>query len=242
MEYPLKLQSINVLCDLLDTRTKFLSGFTKKTSEAGCIYNSLPIEFFVHYPTLMKFMLFKWGHYFVGTEEFNDFNRWRVPPKMAMVVERIKNKCIFDSIFYVWDRSLIWTLVGEIDNFCKMHVMDEENKTEIKKELKDLLSKLEQMLNGTYVPYMMMKSKISFYVSMMNFGFSCCYYASETQYSATFATNFSYSPIDSSRETFEQIKEWVKSLRNISTLLSDSGRIERRLFFEDQQKIVDELL
>ena len=41
---------------------------------------------------------------------------------------------------------------------------------------------------------------------------------------------------------FNKIKEWINSLCHISTLLSRSGRIERRLFFNTQYRIIDEVL
>ena len=48
--------------------------------------------------------------------------------------------------------------------------------------------------------------------------------------------------IENSEEDFAKVKEWINSFCDISTLLSKSGRFERRLFFNAQYKILDDIL
>ena len=240
LEFPQKIRSMDILADMIDVNFKKMSDMSRDSlCEAGNVYNSLPLEFYAFSPVLTKFMFFKWGYYFVKSEEFYNFSSWELPKRLAAITDKFNAIYNFRDSFYVWDNSLIWTLVKEIDNFYRMSIITEEEKNAIKNELKELLSKIEQTLNGTFVPELPLLKDMSFYVSAMNIGFISCYYEGQDQHFAIFQTNFTFSIIDNSDKNFQQIKEWIKSFRNISTLLSHSGRIERRLFFDTQHKIID---
>ena len=109
-------------------------------------------------------------------------------------------------------------------------------------ELKLILSQLEKTLNGTRTPRIPLPSETDFLVSSINVGFSSSYFFSGKKHLALFQTNFFFSMIQDSEDNFNKIKEWINSLCHISTLLSRSGRIERRLFFNTQYRIIDEIL
>lgn len=240
---PMRLRSMDSFCDMIDRNLEKIREINRgEPAETGNVYNSLPMEFFISSPLLTKFMFFKWGNYFVQSEEFNDFSAWRMPERLAAIPAKYGEIYNFREAFHIWDSSLIWTLGKEIVNFYRMHVITEAEKRDISHELKELLSRIEQGLNGTYVSDIPFPEELDFYVSSINVGFSSSYYASGDRQLALLQTNFSFSVIENSEDTFQQIKEWIRSFRNISTLLSRSGRIERRLFFENQHKIIDQLL
>lgn len=240
---PMQHRSMDSFCDMIDRDLEKIREINRdEPGETGNVYNSLPMEFFISSPLLMKFMFFKWGNYFVRSEEFNDFSAWQMPERLAVIPAKYGEIYKFREAFHIWDSSLIWALCREIVNFYRMHVITEAEKREIRHELKELLSRIEQGLNGTYVSNVPFPEALDFYVSSINVGFTGSYYASGNRQLALLQTNFSFSLIENSEETFRQIKEWMRSLCNISTLLSRSGRIERRLFFENQHKIIDQLL
>ena len=242
-ESPSKLQSMDSLYDMIEFNLKQTEEINRhEPGEAGNVYNILPPEFYIHHPLITKFMFFKWGNYFVQSEEFSNFSQWRVPYRLNQIIEKYNDVYKFRKVFYIWDHSLIWTLTKEIYNFYRMHIITTQEKDDIKSELKEILSKIEKSLNGTYIPFMPTPPEIAFYVSSMNMGFTSCYYVSGDKHLALFQTNFSFSMIDNSVESFEKIKEWIQSLCKISTLLSGCGRIERRLFFEKQYAIIDDIL
>lgn len=243
LESPLKLHSMDSLCDMIDFTLKRIENINRdEPGETGYIYNSLPLELFMYSPLMMKFMFFKWGNYFIKSEEFNHFSEWQLPYRLSTIIEKHEEAYNFKEAFYIWDNSLIWTLTKEIDNFHRMHIITTQEKDDIKNELKDILSVLEKTLNGTCVPKVPLASESAFYVSSINLGFTSSYYISGVKHFATLQTNFSFSVIENSKESFEKIKEWIKSFCNISTLLSKSGRIERRLFFDTQYNIINNVL
>jgi len=242
LEHPVQVRSMDELFDVTDICLAQISQFGSPSAEAGNIYSSLPMEFFLYSPVLTKFMFFKWGHYFVGTEEFNNYSDWKLPQKAKEIFEKLQAAFNFSKIYYILDTSLILSLTKEIIYFQKIHVITTEEKDEIKNALKDMLTKIEHCLNGTYTPTIGILQEADFYVCSIHMGFTSNYFVSENLQSINFHTNFSFCTLDSDYESFSKLKNWVDSFRNISTLLSRSGRIERRLFFEEQHKVIDYIL
>lgn len=243
LESPLKIHSMDMLADIVDHNFSRLQHMTRdEPGESGNIYSSLPLEFFVSCPMIMKFMFFKWGNYFVRSDEYSNFSEWELPERISSIMARHSDIYNFHKSFYIWDSSMIWTLVREIDTFHKMNIITAEEKEGIKEELKELLSRLEKILNGTYTPAIPLSTEMDFYVSSMHVGLTSCYYHAGDKHLAMLQTNFSFSKIENSSEGFEKIKEWIESFRDISTLLSRSGRVERRLFFDTQYKTIDQIL
>ena len=243
LKSPSKLHSMNSLFDMIEFNLNQIKHINQDDpGEAGSVHSSLPLEFYIQSPLLMRFMFFKWGNYFVQSEEFNNFSEWKLPYRLSKITEKYYEAYNFQEVFYIWDSSLVWTMANEIHNFYRMNIITEEEKGEIKNEIKTLLSLLEKTLNGTCRPDIPFPPEMAFYVSYMDVGFTSNFYASGNKHLALFQTNFSFSTIENSEESFEKIKEWIKSFCHISTLLSRSGRIERRLFFNQQYSILDEVL
>lgn len=243
LETPLRLNSIDSLCDMIDWNLNKIGNITREAAgETGSVYNALPLELFIYSPLMMKFMFFKWGNYFVQSEEFCNFSQWKLPQRLSSIPEKYNALHNFQEAFYIWDYSLIWTLSKEIDNFHKMHIITTQEKEDIRNELDNILIQLEKTLNGTRVSNIPLPPETAFYVSSINMGFTSCYFLSGKKHLAMLQTNFSFSMIENSEEDFKKIKEWIKSFCHISTLLSQSGRIERRLFFNAQHKIINDIL
>lgn len=240
LESPAQKRSIEELCDVIDRDLEALRIINLSPAESGNIYSSLPLEFFTFFPMLTKFMFFKWGHYFVGTEEFNDFSSWELPERLAAVPGKIGECTNYSKLFYIWDSSLVWAIIWEMDSLYKMHVITAEEILAVKKELKDLLKNLEKFLSGTFTSDISFVSDMEFYVSTIHLGFSSSYYESAAAYGFSYRTNFSFAVSDNCYDTFKIVKDWIDSLKNMSTKLSQSGRIERKLFFETQYKIIDQ--
>lgn len=240
---PSAYRSMDVLYTTIEVNMEHIGKISQaERSETGNVYHALPLEFYIHYPQLMKFMFFKWGSYFVQSEEFNDFAQWQPPARLLKIADKYYDIYNFQKGFYVWDNALVWNMSREISNFHRMRIISTQERNELKDELKDFLSKLEMFLNGTFTPKVSLPSELTFYVSAMNLGFTTGYFASDENSLALFQTNFSFSMIVNSKENFGKMQEWIRSFCKLSTLLSESGRIERRLFFNKQHKIIDEVL
>lgn len=240
LESPFSADSVEDMGDILEQLLACMEEVTQKTVTLGSIFYMLPIELYVNHPHLMKFMFFKRGHYFVRTEEFNNFSDWALPEKFANLKKRVsKIKSKIENALYIWDESLIWKLVAEINYFHKLQVINTEDRDLIRDDLRAMLHQLEVCLRGKFRTGSAPNMNLDFYVSHINIGINSLYSFSEQKQMSFVQTSFSFSHTDSSYENCLKIKEWVDSFKKISVLISGSGGLERRLFFKKQHQIID---
>ena len=113
-----------------------------------------------------------------------------------------------------------------------------QTKEEIKKELFLLADELEELaINGKTAD----GNRVRIYVSNINF---------EATYSYVDTNNLQLSLIriysinsitTMDNEIFCTLKEWIQSLKKFSTLISESGEMQRIQFFKQQREIIDAL-
>lgn len=241
LESPAKLDSIDIFWRLIDNTIKSISEVCENPAEAGHLIHYIPIAFCVEYPELLKFIVFKWGYYFVATEEYLKYSDWELPQVFTTLKERIHELNNFSNVFFIWDPSIITNLVSEMNNFLKMNILTHEDIDLIKTELKELLFFMEKWLSNTEIANPPFSIKTNFYVSSVDIGFGGSYYASSNTNMVSMSTKFSYSMIHDREDSYNKVKEWIMSIRNVSVMISDSGSIERRLFFQKQLEILDRM-
>lgn len=247
LQSPLRTDSsIDSLFDYIESDLDIIEQITNKDTsepvEMGTICYSFPLELCFYSPPLLKFILFKWGHNFLGTEEFNHYTQWEIPDRVSHIFQKMKRAYRFDKIYYIWDSSIIWILVNEIKNLYDMGILTDEEKNAIRDALKEMMYKSEQTLNGTYIPIFDTETETDFYVSTQYTGFTNYYCMCGEKHFATFHTNFNFCRIDNDPEAFLKLKEWIDSFKMLSTKLSGSGRVERKRFFDMQHKTIDLVL
>ena len=239
---PMSCSSMDDLYSFIIANLNHVAKMIPGPGEFGSVIHALPLEFCMHNPVLLKFVFFKWGYYFIGTKEFYNYSTWTVPDKLLNIKDKIEP--ILNNMvrrFYIWDDSLISRTANEVENFHKMGIISTAEKNTIREELKNVLNNIEQNIRGAH-DSIENDMEITFYASMISIGITCTYYSSNEKNCTAFQTDFLSSGFDDSYENFLKTKEWIYSLCNISTLLSSSAHLERRLFFEKQQKIVDDIL
>ena len=243
LESPLGAGSMESLCVFMENTLDMMNGLVQQSpTEYGSIIHTLPLEYYIGYPHLGKFMFFKWGQYCIGTDDYNDFSTWEFPDRIIQLQETIKSLVTgIHHTMYIWDESLIWTLVGEINYFRKMNVISIEDTKLIKNELKDLLFRLEKHLKGT-LNMDMHPQNLSFYISNINLGVTSWYMFSENQKLSSFNSHFIFSANTNSQQGHIRLRDWIHSFKKISVLISGSGELERRLFFAKQHNIIDSFL
>lgn len=238
-ELPWKQGSMDSLADMIDEHVAAGYKICTENTEFGMVAGSLPIEFFMHHEPLMKFFLFKWGHFFIGSSEFNDYASWEIPPRFYKIKEKVRKHCVaHGKVLYIWDDALIWVLVRELKYLSVMHVIDAENKEVLRKELHTMLSAHETWLKGLDDSGSE-DVDITFYISSIQLGVNGWHLASSRGHVAFFETHFTRTNLLTDRDSCNKVKEWINALKKVSYMVSGSGHKERRLFFEEQHKIVD---
>lgn len=207
-------------------------------SEMGVAYSNIPMEFYTPYQNLFKFIYFRWGNYYVGPEKYKDFALWKVPDDICNYHSNIlcmRNK--IQKMLYVWDKSIIWDLVKDLTYFASAKMIEEEDVVKIKDDLHGMLNDLERTIAAGGPDNN--PDKIQFYISHAKIGVTYSYLWSE-KYAASYITTLvMQSTVNEDKVTCRNVRQWIKSMRKVSTLISGTGDKERILFFKEQHQIVD---
>ena len=181
-------------------------------SVMGTSANIIPQTLYLKHELLAKFRLFKWMYQnkYIDCKSFEELD---IPPKLV-------------------------NIQNDIQYFASIHLISDETKEEIKKELFLLADELEELaINGKTAD----GNRVRIYVSNINF---------EATYSYVDTNNLQLSLIriysinsitTMDNEIFCTLKEWIQSLKKFSTLISESGEMQRIQFFKQQREIIDAL-
>lgn len=209
-----------------------------ENSEIGTSSNIIPQTLSLNYDMLSKFRLFKWMYQNenIRCKHFDELN---IPQNMvdkqkeyARMVSRIH------SVDYIWDNMIFSHLVTDIQYFCSIHLITDEDKNLLKEELFVLIDEMEALAARG-------KSKagndVRIYISNINFEATYSYLeTSSTQLSLIRIYSIN-SITTQDPEMFRGLKEWIQSLKKFSTLISESGEMQRIQFFKQQREIISTL-
>lgn len=209
-------------------------------SEYGAVISSLPMEVYVHYPLLLKLYCFKWAHYIQGMNRV--FKQFEMHDEMSSVVDTMKeNFNRMKYTFCIWDYSIIWGIVCDINYFRYMELMDEEDIAAIKAELSDMLDTFEESLITRAQNSCLDANKIEHYVSNVDLEVSASYICSEVHHHSYIFTFFMRSATFSDKAKCLKIREWVNSMKRVATLISGSGELARVKFLRRQHHYLEGL-
>ncbi len=203
----------------------------EENSEIGTSSNIIPLTLSLNYNMLSKFRLFKWM--------YQNENIMEIPQKIvdkqkeyASAVAHIR------SVDYIWDNMIFSHLVNDIQYFCDVHLISDEDKNLLKEELLSVVDDLEELAARG-------KSKtgndIKIYISNINFEATYSYLETDTIQLSLIRIYSINSITTQDSEMFRGLKEWIQSLKKFSTLISESGEMQRIQFFKQQREIIDAL-
>ncbi len=205
-------------------------------SEMTIAANTFPQTLYLNFNYLARFYLFKWTyHHEKGV--IRNYEEIHVPDRLkkiqkASVLEHmyIKTTC------YIFDNLVSLYLVNDIKYFAGIRLISEEDVQNIKNDFHKMLDYMEDIATSAKFAT---GENVYMYVSNINF---------ENTYTYLQINNIKLSLIDAfvlnaaaslDNENFEKVKTWVLSLRRLSTLISQSGELQRMKFFKEQREIVD---
>lgn len=207
-------------------------------SVMGTSANIIPQTLYLKHELLAKFRLFKWMYQnkYIDCKSFEELD---IPPKLVNIQkDYVAMTRHIHSIDYIWDNMIFQHLINDIQYFASIHLISDETKEEIKNELFLLADELEELaINGKTAD----GNRVRIYVSNINF---------EATYSYVDTNNLQLSLIriysinsitTMDNEIFCTLKEWIQSLKKFSTLISESGEMQRIQFFKQQREIIDAL-
>ncbi|HBA30136.1 MAG TPA: hypothetical protein DCZ45_06120, partial [Parabacteroides goldsteinii] len=139
---------------------------------------------------------------------------------------------------YIWDSMMFNYLVNDIKYFASIHLITEEEVTKLQEELLRLLDDLETIASrGKF------DSGKDIHIYISNINFEATYSFVETSsLQLSLIRIFSINSITSrDKEMCKNLKEWIQSLRKFSTMISESGEMQRIQFFKKQRELVEKM-
>lgn len=238
---PRSITSINQLTTIFESNLNKLREISCEPTEYGLVFSSLPMEFTLPYEYLNKFMYYKWGYFHTQTGDYKNYSSWVLPESIKAYHQQLMK--VIESIAkrtYIWNPTTIWNITRDISYFKSIHAINESDINSIKTDLHAMLDKQESIaeipISGSEN-----KNKAEVFVSYIDNGSDFYYMISKDRCYIAYNGDFISSGSNDIFETNTNIREWIKSMKKISTLISESGERERRLFFEEQHRYIREI-
>lgn len=218
---------------------RFISFINNPESEATQSTNVLPRAFIFRYETLTRFSLFKWQYHYNETTK-KRYSEVVLTSDMQRNYSGYVEACRkLGTIRYILDFRIFDYLVNDLLYFSGIHMITREELQAIKADLMSLLDYMEQLTLTGCDPES--GNPVFFYISNLNFG-SCYSYIKTTTYHISFINAFLLNAIVSfDAKTYEKVRTWIQSQIKSSTLIIESGEVDRIRFFETQRRLVDTL-
>jgi len=223
----------------MELETRKLETICLESVELGVAFSSIPLEFFLLYPTLEKLMFYKWGYFHVGSSEYDDYSLWEIPERLKKInrhLMRINSK--IKNRTYIWNPATVWSLAKEIKYFKSAHAINNKDIDYIKADLHKMLDNIESKAKMCTTQS---DKKTEIYISIINHGINLCYFKTENNFYIASDGYFVSLDYYDSHASFSNLQEWITSMKKVSTLISGSGAMERRLFFEEQHNYIKDI-
>ena len=234
--------------DPVETYYAMIDGYAKifrelkrePESELATSSNIIPQTLYMTYDMLSRFRLFKWMYQHDKIDCTNHcYDDLVLPEKLLQRQKELVDEAQqFESTCHIWDSMIFQYLVNDIKYFTKIHLLTEDNVFQLKTELLQSLDELEEIaMKGKFAS----GKDVHIYISNINFEATYSYAASKYRHVSMIRIYAINSITSRDTEVFGNLKEWIRSLRKFSTLISQSAEMQRIQFFKKQREIIAEL-
>lgn len=212
---------------------------SQKNVRARFAFSTLPYSFYLPFPNLAKFRLYRWFYQVNKSQSSIPFSGLRISQEILEVQKAfvLESRSIQRAVF-ILDRDIFNSTIKDINYFFRLHLITLEELELLKADLLDLINELETLaISGTYKT----GTRVALYLSNIDLETSHSHIESDT-------VGFSHlrvlaiNGLDSKNPTISEIqKEWIDSLKRCSTLITQSGEVDRFAFFRKQRIAVSAL-
>lgn len=210
----------------------------ESNTETGAALKMIPDVFHLRYKHISKFYLFKWVYQYNNPEvkrPFREINSDKMLNKLGELRLLLHE---FKEAYYIFDKRIFQNFVDDLNYFVSIKLIEPEELKILKGELLELIDYLESLaISGKNEA----GNKVSFFISDVNFETDFSYIESQN-YKLSLVRSFTLYDIASLDEkTLAVSKKWLQSLKRTSTLISESGELQRMDFFNSQREIINTL-
>ncbi len=212
---------------------------TDATTEVVTASNTIPYTFYAPYEHLSKFRIGRWLYQNERLRTPVSLSDIVLPEKLIKVQkELLEDLRLVKRTCFILDENIFGSFVKEIRYFSELGLVSTSDVQNLKKELYQLLRELELLSEkGSFHN----GNALSVYLSNVNFEATYSY-VEKSGFQICFLRVYSINSMDSRDDKIcDYQRKWINSLKRHSTLISQSGEIQRMMFFNEQRKIVDTL-
>lgn len=201
--------------------------------------NIIPYTLYSSYENLSKFRLCRWVYQNGKIKTPHSLAEMQIPEKvvtahkkLSETVKQCKKTC------FIWDSNIFYSFVKEIKYFAGLNLISADDVKQLKGELLLLLHELEQLsVKGEFNN----GNKVAIYLSNINFEATYSY-IEKGDFQISLFRVYSINSMDSQNQQICTLqKSWIQSLKRHSTLISESGEVQRIAFMEQQKEIIEQL-
>ena len=204
--------------DFLNKHVKLFHTLREDTSAVlGTASNVIPQTLYLKHELLAKFRFFKWMYQneHINCKHFEDL---KIPQKIINAQQDfVKLSQHIHTTDYIWDSMIFLHLINDIQYFSD--------------ELESIAMKGKTDFGND----------VHIYVSQINFEATYSYLETNLMQLSMIRVYSINSLTTLDAQMFRSLKEWIQSLKKFSTLISQSGEMQRIQFFKQQREIIDAL-
>lgn len=208
-------------------------------TEMGMATKLIPDALHLNYSSIARFYLFKWIYQYDNQKPAKKYDQIKGSDRLLEILINMTNSIQhINYSYYIFDKRIFNNFVDDVKYFYNIGLINNNDIALLKDDLYACLENINQLASKGVNK---MDNKIDIYLSNLNFeaGFS---YIKSQRYKVSTVRAFTMYDISSSDViTYENSLKWMQSLRRSSSLISESGVIERINFVKKQQEIISSL-
>lgn len=216
----------------------FLEQLTKEPySEMGVALSGISSSLYYYYSYLARFYLLKYRYSMGDRLPYRETQE--LPQQIKYRKDFYRHYHNMSNTYYIWDRRIMGTLVDDINYFHSLQLMSDEDIEAVKNDLYRFLNDLNLFADKGYYPDT--GKRFELYVSDSSIDVTYAYMWSEKVFVSMYTSFVLLTTSSMEKIPFQNVSEWIKSLRRSSEQISLANERERILFFKQQKDIVDSL-
>lgn len=208
-------------------------------TEMGIAAKMIPDALHLRYKNITRFYLFKWLYQYDNIEGIKKFHEVESTEEMLSILDESKDLYNYiKDVYYIFDKMIFKNIVDDIKYFEKIGLILRKDVEELQESLFSLVDYLENLaITGVNE----VGNKVRLYISNVNFEAGYCYLNSE-KYKLNMVRIFTLYDIYSlDHYSLTTASKWMQSLKRGSILISESGEMQRLIFFKEQREIISSL-
>lgn len=205
-------------------------------SKMRIAFNALPLSFCLRYENLAKFRLFRWANQFQQYNQSVSFSTMQLPDRIV----EIQNQFLAESqhiasAHYLLDDNVFASFIRDVRYFAKMRLITEDEILVLKNELLALMNDIEALaIRGASA----VGNEVLIYLSQIDFKASYAYLECK-DYTMCDLRVYAVNAISSCNTQVCQVqRDWIESLKRYSTLITQSGEIQRADYLDRQREYI----